>query len=247
MPPSSGVVGNNEGFTGHIEDTALHLNYMQARMYDPVVGRFLSNDPVSFMGSGGDPRFFNRDAYVRNDLINRIDPDRRNSNIADPQFQRDHLSPAEQASFMNGETTASGSIGGSVGAKASGSVVGGLREATREGNSINGEIRAEINVDSFTGQVGPFEGSLGGVTIPLFSTNPDASLDPVANGPDLQLKNPGLDIGTGITTDIVGEGDITINISDTADAFNDFASSVASAVTRGVECVSDVARGGGGC
>jgi RHS repeat-associated protein len=36
------------GFTGHIDDDATGLTYMQARYYDPVLGRFLANDPVGF-------------------------------------------------------------------------------------------------------------------------------------------------------------------------------------------------------
>ena len=79
---------------------------MQARYYDPVIGRFLSNDPVGFVESGLNPQMFNRYSYVHNDPINRIDPDGRNSIIADPQFQRDHLSPADQASFARGEAAA---------------------------------------------------------------------------------------------------------------------------------------------
>jgi RHS repeat-associated protein len=62
------------GFTGHIRDAATGLNYMQARYYDPVIGRFLSIDPVDFIGSGGDPRYFNRYAYTANDPVNLIDP-----------------------------------------------------------------------------------------------------------------------------------------------------------------------------
>ncbi|WP_426369419.1 RHS repeat-associated core domain-containing protein [Pseudocolwellia sp. HL-MZ7] len=34
------------GYTGHKFDTDLGLSYMQARYYDPVIGRFYSNDPV---------------------------------------------------------------------------------------------------------------------------------------------------------------------------------------------------------
>ena len=61
---------NLGGFTGHIKDRATGLNYMQARYYDPVIGRFLSVDPVGFLESGGNPAMFNRYAYVANDPIN---------------------------------------------------------------------------------------------------------------------------------------------------------------------------------
>ena len=49
---------------------------MQARYYDPVIGRFLSIDPVTFMETG-DPNYFSRYSYTANDPINRIDPDRK--------------------------------------------------------------------------------------------------------------------------------------------------------------------------
>lgn len=65
---------NLAGFTGHIKDKATGLNYMQARYYDPTIGRFLSVDPVTFMDTE-DPRMFNRYAYTFNDPVNLIDPD----------------------------------------------------------------------------------------------------------------------------------------------------------------------------
>lgn len=37
------VNDNHAGFTGHIDDSATGLTYMQARYYDPNIGRFLSN------------------------------------------------------------------------------------------------------------------------------------------------------------------------------------------------------------
>ena len=66
---------NQSGFTSHIKDKDTGLNYMQARYYDPTIGRFLSVDPVDFIGSGGNPGYFNRYAYSGNDPINNIDPD----------------------------------------------------------------------------------------------------------------------------------------------------------------------------
>ena len=50
---------------------------MQARYYDPVTARFLSNDPVWF--TPGTPQMFNRYAYAHNDPINRIDPNGEDS------------------------------------------------------------------------------------------------------------------------------------------------------------------------
>ncbi len=61
------------GFTGHIKDSATGLNYMKARYYDPVIGRFLSRDPVVFNGKNN-TGFFNRYTYTFNNPINLIDP-----------------------------------------------------------------------------------------------------------------------------------------------------------------------------
>jgi len=60
------------GYTGHKFDTDLGLSYMQARYYDPVIGRFYSNDPVGFTGN---PHSFNRYSYVNNNPYKYTDPD----------------------------------------------------------------------------------------------------------------------------------------------------------------------------
>jgi RHS repeat-associated protein len=62
---------DDQGFAGHVSDAATGLVYMQARYYDPVIGRFLSVDPVNF--SYGKPQSFNRYAYVANDPVNGRD------------------------------------------------------------------------------------------------------------------------------------------------------------------------------
>ncbi|MEI5639975.1 MULTISPECIES: RHS repeat domain-containing protein [unclassified Pseudoalteromonas] len=65
------------GYTGHKFDKELGLSYMQARYYDPVIGRFYSNDPVdaaTFI-SQGNIQGFNRFAYANNNPYKYVDPD----------------------------------------------------------------------------------------------------------------------------------------------------------------------------
>ena len=50
---------------------------MQARYYDPVIGRFYSNDPIGFR----DVHSFNRYAYANNNPYKYIDPDGKQSAI----------------------------------------------------------------------------------------------------------------------------------------------------------------------
>jgi len=70
---SAAANDNQAGYTGHIEDAATGLVYMQARYYDPIIGRFLANDPVGF--SPQRPDMFNRYAYAGNDPVNAVDLD----------------------------------------------------------------------------------------------------------------------------------------------------------------------------
>ena len=65
------------GYTGHKFDTDLGLSYMQARYYDPVIGRFYSNDPVdavSHLGTSNGINGFNRYSYANNNPYKYIDP-----------------------------------------------------------------------------------------------------------------------------------------------------------------------------
>jgi RHS repeat-associated protein len=59
---------SEQGFTGHIEDPS-GLTYMQARYYDPAIGRFLEADPIGYKGG------LNLYAYVANSPANASDPD----------------------------------------------------------------------------------------------------------------------------------------------------------------------------
>ena len=74
---SSGVYVQGPGFTGHVTDAATGLSYMQQRYYDPVLGRFLSVDPMAAGSSGGN---FNRYWYGNDNPYRFTDPDGRMSN-----------------------------------------------------------------------------------------------------------------------------------------------------------------------
>ena len=66
------------GYTGHVMDAATGLTYMQQRYYDPMIGRFLSVDPVTADGNTGGN--FNRYWYANNNPYAYTDPDGRQSN-----------------------------------------------------------------------------------------------------------------------------------------------------------------------
>lgn len=62
-------------YTGHVLDASTGLDYMQQRYYDPVVGRFLSVDPVATDTETG--KGFGLYEYVANNPYAAIDPDGR--------------------------------------------------------------------------------------------------------------------------------------------------------------------------
>ena len=64
------------GYTGHVQDGATGLTYMQQRYYDPQVGLFLSVDPVTAY-SNGDMRLLHRYAYAFGNPYRFSDPDGR--------------------------------------------------------------------------------------------------------------------------------------------------------------------------
>ncbi|AZZ97488.1 RHS repeat-associated core domain-containing protein [Pseudoalteromonas sp. R3] len=80
LPYGETLESNNDdvGYTGHKFDKELGLSYMQARYYDPAIGRFYSNDPVDVMGHigrGNPVHGFNRYTYANNNPYKYVDPD----------------------------------------------------------------------------------------------------------------------------------------------------------------------------
>ena len=74
-----GSTRNNTGtadvaykYTGKEQDASTGLYFYEARYYDPVLGRFISPDPL--VPDPGTPQDFNRYAYVRNNPLRYVDP-----------------------------------------------------------------------------------------------------------------------------------------------------------------------------
>ena len=104
---NSSANNDQAGYTGHIKDGDTGLVYMQARYYDPVIGRFYSNDPVDALGHASVGKLvhgFNRYAYVNNNPYKYIDP---TGMIGMDTVQLDRLS-GEQAIQIQGE------VGGNI-------------------------------------------------------------------------------------------------------------------------------------
>lgn len=70
-----GTASAGPAYTGHVNDVDTGVIYMQARYYDPAIGRFLSMDPVAL--DGKNLFGFNRYAYGNNNPVMNIDPDGR--------------------------------------------------------------------------------------------------------------------------------------------------------------------------
>ena len=73
--PNDGSYDQGPGFTGHVTDAATGYSYMQQRYYDPVIGRFLSQDPKDADTDYADN--FNRYFYAKNNPYLFRDPDGR--------------------------------------------------------------------------------------------------------------------------------------------------------------------------
>ena len=79
------------GYTGHVQDAATGLTYMQQRYYDPQVGLFLSVDPVTAYSNP--VGMFNRYRYATNNPYRFTDPDGRQSREIAYEFQRSGWTP----------------------------------------------------------------------------------------------------------------------------------------------------------
>lgn len=74
LDPNGVLKGNstNRGFTEHEHLDSLGLIHMNGRIYDPLVGRFMSADPT--VPYAGDGQSYNRFSYARNNPLAYVDP-----------------------------------------------------------------------------------------------------------------------------------------------------------------------------
>ena len=63
---------NTTKFTGALHDLSANLYYMDSRFYNPITGRFLTQDTYS--GNPYEPRTQHLYSYCSNDPVNFIDP-----------------------------------------------------------------------------------------------------------------------------------------------------------------------------
>src|SRR5581483_3942394 len=72
LAPSSGVKATTRGFTDHEMLSDLGLIHMNGRIYDPVLGRFLSADPN--VDQAANNQSYNRYSYLSNNPLGGTDP-----------------------------------------------------------------------------------------------------------------------------------------------------------------------------
>jgi len=91
---STGSTPNNFLYRGEQYDSALGLEYLRARYYNPATGRFLSKDPWG--GSLADPATLHKYSYVGGNPINYHDPTGWDAAIEEGELESD-LSESKEA------------------------------------------------------------------------------------------------------------------------------------------------------
>lgn len=127
--PADGVWENGHGFTGHQNDAATKLVYMQQRYYDPMAGRFLSEDPLPSDPVSG--AMFGRYSYATNNPYRFVDPDGRASRTTDKR------------SICSHQPTRCSGAGGGGAAGGNGS---GTRSTAQQGRSRSSVVKSKADL-----------------------------------------------------------------------------------------------------
>ena len=94
------AVQDGPGYTGHVQDAATGLVYMQQRYYDPRLGLFLSVDPVTAYSNPIGQ--FHRYRYANNNPYKFTDPDGRQSVKVTTSIPENELTRADRAAISAG-------------------------------------------------------------------------------------------------------------------------------------------------
>jgi len=165
------------GYTGHLMDASTGLVYAQQRYYDPVVGRFLSIDPVAADSvSGGN---FNRYWYANNNPYKFTDPDGR---VAETVFDVASLavgvvsfvSNVREGNFGAAALDAVGIVADAV-AVATPFVPGGAGVAIKAGRGVDAARSTSSAVDA--GKGADFVVTPGGTAIPTSQSQMTTGLE----------------------------------------------------------------------
>ena len=72
--PNDSIIGltTDRGFTLHEHLDEMGVIHMNGRIYDPLIGRFMSADPI--IQAPGNLQNYNRYSYVMNNPLNLTDP-----------------------------------------------------------------------------------------------------------------------------------------------------------------------------
>ncbi len=132
LTSSTGTLTNSIRYTGREFDSETGLYYYRARYYDPTIGQFLQEDPVS--GIMRNPQTINKYPYVLNNP----------TNLADPNGQI----PPQVALAISG--AALGGISGAFGAIAQGGTVTQVVQAALLGAAV-GAVAGALNPSALVG------------------------------------------------------------------------------------------------
>ena len=141
---------NAFGFTGHEHLDLFEMVDMDGRMYDPVIGRFLSPDP--FIQAPDHTQSFNRYAYCLNNPLSLVDPSGYS------WFSRNWKSLVASAVGIAASIVTAGGASGLAVAVVAGAVGGAAGALT--GALLNGANIGQIAKSTFTGA---FWGAVGGL------------------------------------------------------------------------------------
>ena len=176
---SSTVAGNNPFlYRGYYYDKDLQLYYLNARYYDPAVGRFISADDIDYLGADGSPLSYNLFAYCMNNPVNNFDV---NGNWSMPNWLKVTVGAVAIAGLAVATVCTGGAAAVICGAALSGAIAGGASGA------VMGAIGGGIS--------GGWQGALDGACSGFMS----GTLIGGATG----AASAGLNIATGATT-VVG-------------------------------------------